>query len=417
MFKVLCSAMLGNALEWYDYGLYAQFAGIIATTFFPDTPLSQLLTFAVFAAGFFVRPLGGVVFGYIGDKLGRTAALTVGIITMAIPTAAIGFLPSYETIGIAAPIILTLVRLVQGFSLGGEFSGCIAYIVENAPASSRAFAGSAAFVSMCMGMLLGSVTASFTREIFSPEDLEAWGWRIPFIAGFAIGLVGLYIRSCLKESVVYQSAVESGNLSRTPLRDVLVQYRSILLVSVGIYLTVTVPYYTVTVYMETFLQGLAFRAAEASDVSRWMLMTMIVALPCSAYLSDKIGRKPVMTFGCFAFISLSYPLFWYMTNSLDIGCVRWAACGLAALAGIYMGPVPTVLVESFPTKVRFTGVALSYNLSAAIFGGTLPMVAITLTEMFADQKVVAYYISIFAALSLYSLAFYRETYKKSLQEE
>ena len=219
MRKVVISGMIGNALEWYDYALYAQFAYIIGVKFFPQTEFVEILTFAVFAAGFVVRPLGGIIFGQIGDRFGRRIALVLGIMLMAIPTAGIGLLPSYESIGITAPIILVIIRLLQGFSLGGEFSGCIAYIVEHSPADKRGLAGSAAFVSMCLGMLLGLIVAQGFTYFLSEENLLSWGWRIPFIVGLFIGLVGLYIRSHLAESPLYKAAKAQGALSRTPLRE------------------------------------------------------------------------------------------------------------------------------------------------------------------------------------------------------
>jgi MFS transporter, MHS family, proline/betaine transporter len=197
MKKIVISGMIGNALEWYDYALYAQFATIIGRHFFPDSELREVLTFAVFAAGFIVRPLGGIFFGNLGDRFGRRVALFIGILTMAIPTAAIGMLPSYETIGIAAPIILTIIRLIQGFSLGGEFSGCIAYIVEHSPKEYRGLAGSASFVSMCAGMLFGLGVASLCSYCMTPETLISWGWRLPFIAGIFILGVVIYIISHL----------------------------------------------------------------------------------------------------------------------------------------------------------------------------------------------------------------------------
>jgi MHS family proline/betaine transporter-like MFS transporter len=208
--------MIGNALEWYDYALYAQFVPIISQHFFPeslDPHTKKILAFAIFAAGFIIRPVGAVVFGGIGDRMGRRFALMLGILTMAIPTATIGLLPSYASIGVAAPVLLTLVRLIQGFSLGGEFSGCITYIVEHAPASKRGIAGSASFISMCGGMLLGSATAIALSHFLSKEDLYDYGWRLPFIAGLFIGLIGLYIRTHLAESPLYKAAKESNNLN------------------------------------------------------------------------------------------------------------------------------------------------------------------------------------------------------------
>lgn len=300
MRKIVISGMVGNGLEWYDYALYAQFTPIIAQHFFPDSEIREILTFAVFAAGFIVRPLGGIVFGSIGDKLGRRLALAVGIITMAIPTAGIGLLPGYKAIGLAAPIILTLIRLVQGFSLGGEFSGCIAYIVEHSEPEQRGFAGSASFISMCAGMLLGLLTANGFSYFMEPSELVAWGWRIPFIAGLFIGIIGFYIRRNLSESPIYKAAKESGGLSPFPLYEILTKYWLQLVVAMGIYVTVTAPFYTATVFIENFMQVLGYTSAQSSLVGSLILIIMMIGFPISAYVSDRIGRRPVLISGVIA---------------------------------------------------------------------------------------------------------------------
>lgn len=413
MKKIVISGMIGNALEWYDYALYAQFASIIGRHFFPDSEIREILTFAVFAAGFIVRPLGGIFFGNIGDRLGRRAALVIGILTMAVPTAGIGFLPGYETIGIAAPIILVVIRLVQGFSLGGEFSGCIAYIVEHAPPEKRGIAGSASFVSMCCGMLLGLMTANAFIYFMAEDELIAWGWRLPFIAGLAIGGVGLYIRTHLSESPIYKAAKESGMLSKTPLRETLTSYLPQVIIAIGIYVTVTAPFYTATVFIENFMQTLGYSRSQSSIVGSIILVTMIIGFPISAIISDKIGRRPVLLVGIISLIILVYPIFMAL-GSMNYTLAVISQIIFASIIAIYMGPVPTVLVELFPTKVRFTGVALSYNLSAAVFGGSAPMVGMMLMKFTGNQYALSYYLIALACLSLIVLFFYKETYKKNL---
>lgn len=413
MRKVVISGMIGNALEWYDYALYAQFAYIIGQHFFPDSEMRDTLTFAVFAAGFIVRPLGGIIFGNIGDRFGRRIALVVGIITMAIPTAGIGLLPGYNTIGIAAPIILTIIRLIQGFSLGGEFSGCISYIVEHASLEQRGLAGSASFVSMCGGMLLGLLTAAGFSYFMSAEMLFEWGWRIPFIAGLFISSVGLYIRKNLAESPIYKKAKETGRLSRFPLRETLTKYPKELIVALGIYITVTAPFYTSTVFIGNFMQTLGYTNQQSTIVSSIILIVMMIVLPISAYISDKIGRRPVLIWGIILLIVSVYPIF-IALGSMNFALAIISQVIFAGIISIYMGPVPTILVEIFPTRVRFTGVALSYNLAAAIFGGTAPMVAMILTKVTGDNYAIAYYLIALALLSSIILKFYKETYKKNL---
>jgi MHS family proline/betaine transporter-like MFS transporter len=415
MKKIVVSGMIGNALEWYDYALYAQFVPIIAKHFFPASDLAELMAMAVFAAGFFVRPLGAVVFGNIGDKYGRRAALVIGILTMAVPTAAIGLLPSYASIGISATIILAVIRLIQGFSLGGEFSGCIAYIVEHSPADQRGLAGSAAFVSMCLGMLLGTMTAVFMSFIMTPEALTDWGWRIPFIAGLFIGLVGLYIRMNLSESPLYKAAKATKQLSTAPVSETIKHYWPKLLMGVAIYITVTAPFYTSTVYIETFMNKLGYTKTESSIVGSIILITMIIVLPLSAKLSDKIGRRPVLISGAIAIAIVSYPMI-AVLGQLDFISAVMSQIIFAGSVAYYMGPVPAVLVELFPTKVRFTGVALSYNLSAAIFGGTAPMVAMILQRVTGNQFAIGYYLVILAAFTLCILRKFQETSTQSLSE-
>ncbi|WP_341789964.1 metabolite/H+ symporter [Rickettsia endosymbiont of Polydrusus tereticollis] len=415
MRKVVISGMIGNALEWYDYALYAQFAYIIGQHFFPDSEMRETLTFAVFAAGFIVRPLGGIIFGNIGDKFGRRIALVVGIITMAVPTAGIGLLPGYNTIGLAAPIILTIIRLIQGFSLGGEFSGCISYIVEHASLEQRGLAGSASFVSMCAGMLLGLATAAGFSYFMPPDILYNWGWRIPFIAGLFISSVGLYIRKNLSESPIYKKAKESGRLARSPLRETLTKYWRELIIAIGLYITVTAPFYTSTVFIGNFMKTLGYSNHQSSIVSSAILITMMVVFPISAYISDKIGRRPVLIWGIVLMILLVYSIF-ICLGSMNFCLALLSQIVFAGIIAIYMGPIPTVLVEIFPTSVRFTGVALSYNLAAAIFGGTAPVMGMMLTKFTGDKYAISYYLIVLALLSSIILRFYKETYKKSLIE-
>jgi len=416
MKKIVISGMIGNALEWYDYALYAQFAYIIGEKFFPKTEFVEILTFAVFAAGFVVRPLGGVLFGQIGDRMGRRMALVIGIIMMAVPTAGIGVLPSYEMIGIAAPIMLVIIRLIQGFSLGGEFSGCIAYIVEHSPPERKGLAGSASFVSMCIGIMLGMAVAQAFKHFLSTEDLLSWGWRIPFIAGLFIGLVGLYIRSHLSESPIYKAAKAQGLLSRTPLRETLSKYWRETLLAVLLYINVCAPFYTITVFIRNYMINLGYPEHQESMICGLILLVMTIALPISAHISDRIGRKPVIIWSSVALIISIYPVFLAL-HTMNYTLAILSQMLFAAIVGFYMGPVPTLLVELFPTRVRFTGVAISYNLSVAIFGGTIPIIGASLYKFTGEQISFAYYLTALAILSFCSLYFYKETYKYNLAED
>ena len=415
MRKIVVSGMIGNALEWYEYALYTQFASVISRVFFPaGSEIKEFLTFAIFAAGFLVRPLGGVIFGYIGDKFGRKFALILGIFTMAIPTTLIGLLPSYTEIGVLAPIILGVLRVIQGFSLGGEFSGCITYMVEHAPPQRRGLVGSASFVSMCIGILFGSIIAWAISSILSENDLINWGWRIPFITGIFIGLIGMYIRVHLSESPIYILAKQQGKLSKAPLRETLYKYWPELLVSIGIYLTVTGPFYTLVVYMNYFLtQVLKYPVNEVSVICVVGLITLIITIPISAHISDNIGRKPVLIITTMLLVSTVYLIFW-LFGQKNFYTAILAQILFSTILGGYMGPMPTTLVEIFPTRIRLTGVAISYNISAAVFGGTAPMIGIALVKATSNEYAVSFYLIILGMITLCSLKYFSETYRKQL---
>lgn len=408
--------MIGNALEWYDYALYAQFLYIISEKFFPQTEYSYIFGYAVFAVGCFGRPFGGVLLGHIGDKIGRRLALVIGIMMMAIPTAMIGLLPSYETMGIASPILLVLIRLIQGFALGGEFSGCIAYIVEHSPMEKRGIVGSSAFVSMCFGMLMGVFVAQLFAYVLPKEQLYNWGWRVPFILGLFIGLIGLYIRSHLSESPVYKEAKAKGYLSRTPVLDTFTKYWRETLLAILIYINVTAPFYTVTVFMKTYVVDLGYSHDQSSVISSIILITLMICFPISAYISDKIGRKPIIVWSSVVMIIALYPIF-YGLHTMNYLTAILSQIIFSAILGFYMGPVPTILVELFPTRVRFSGVAISYNLSVAIFGGTAPIVGAALYESAKGQILFPYYLIALAFICLASIYFYKETYRYNLLEE
>lgn len=414
MKRILIAGMIGNALEWYDYALYAQFASMITLHFFPaSNTMSVFLTFLVFAVGFIARPLGGILFGIIGDEFGRRIALAIGITAMAVPTACIGLIPSYATIGIAAPILLTIIRLMQGFAVGGEFSGCISYLVEHASLKHRGLVGSVAFASLCIGMLVGTFVADAFNFWMPQAKLIAWGWRLPFIASLFVGGIGLYIRLRLSESPLYIAAKASGSLSKYPVRETFKKYWPQLLVAFTLYVALTAPFYIVVVYLRSFMQQLGYTLTQSSIMGSVILLTLTLVLPISAAISDKLGRRFVLITGLILLIIACYPAFASLAT-MNYTLVLIAQIIFAAILAFYMGPVPTVLVELFPTKVRFTAIGVSYNLGAALFGGTAPMVAILLAKYTGNNYAVAFYLMILALLALFTLRFYQETYKKNL---
>lgn len=416
MKKVVVSGMLGNALEWYDFAIYGQLAYILSTLFFPseNAVASLLATYSVFAVGFLFRPLGAIIFGWIGDTYGRRAALVIAILMMAIPTGLMGLVPTYAQIGILAPIILTALRVFQGLSLGGEFSGSIVYIVEHAPQNHRGIAGSASMVSLILGFLAGTLTVLAVKNAMSVEDFESYGWRIPFLLGVGVGVVGFYIRRKCHESPAYTAAKACGNISKTPLREALTKHWKPMLQGFGAYIGVTMPFYLIAIYMISFMKTEAEQTiGQAFTINTIAMTCMLFGMIAGAKLSDRFGRKRVMVVAISIMFALAIPLFLVMESKAFMDLLL-AQSVFAFVLGTYIGPVPAFLVELFPTRVRFTGMALAYNTATSIFGGTAPMVCVWLTEHVASNLSIAWYVMFCSVCALISLVTYHDRWKEPL---
>ncbi|MCD6035810.1 MAG: proP 1 [Rickettsiales bacterium] len=416
MRKVVISGMIGNGLEWYDFALYGYFATVISQQFFPssDPYISLISTYGAFAAGFLMRPFGAIFFGMLGDKYGRKISLTLSILLMAIPTACIGLLPTYEQIGVFAPILLTVIRLLQGLSLGGEFSGSITFIVEHSKDNSRGAAGSTTIISLVLGMLAGSLVATFFAETLSQEDLLSWGWRVPFIIGIAIGFVGFYIRKFTHESPKYTKAKSAGALSKRPIHDVFTKHFMKMAQAIGIYISVTVPFYIFSVFMITYYSKII--GAPLDDALLINLIGMVFLIPVvlvSGWASDKIGRKRILIGAAIGYLIFAYPIFALTASGVFIYALT-AQIIFALFLGLYIGPVPAVLVELLPTSVRYTGMAISYNVCAALFGGTAPLVSTWLIKETGNNAIVAAYIMICAVVSLFTLSHFKDKYQQDI---
>ncbi len=418
MRKVLVSGMIGNGLEWYDYALYGQMAWLLSKLFFPegDPTVTLIATYGIFAAGFLVRPLGAILFGWIGDAYGRKTAMVIAVLMMAIPTGCIGLLPTYEQIGILAPILLTIIRLLQGLSLGGEFSGSITYIVEHAPAGKRGLSGSASLVSLNLGFLLGLLVTQGCMGLMGEEAFREWGWRVPFITGIAIGFIGFYIRTHCHESPAYTEAKANGHLSKKPVREVFARHPWQIVQGFAMYMTVTMPFYLTAIYFISFSHkqlGLPMEDVMWLNVVN-MLAMMLLYVP-SAKLSDRIGRRPVLAAGAVLMLCAVYPLFTFLTPGAPLMQILLAQALFALILGFYIGPIPAMLVELFPTSVRYTGMAVAYNLSAALFGGTAPMVCEWLVKTTGSYASIAGYVIFCNLLSLAAIYCYKDRYKEPLR--
>ncbi|MEJ0010569.1 MAG: MFS transporter, partial [Alphaproteobacteria bacterium] len=413
--KVALSGMLGNGLEWYDYALYGHMSLTFAKLFFPmaDQSRSLIFTFLTFAAGFLARPLGAVLFGKLGDSFGRKKALVASMILMAIPTCGIGLLPTYSQIGIAAPLLLLSIRILQGLSLGGAFSGSMSYVVEHAPQDRRATAGSLTIFSLVIGFLVGSMVSSGVASSMSDASFQSWGWRVPFIVGVLIGFVGYWIRNHGEESPVYLSARDAGNISEHPVKEAVIGQWPRMVQGFAIYMFVTVPFYLTAIYLIAYSKAhLGLTQPEALRINSLAMLGMLIPLLPAAILADRIGRKKVLVGALIAVLILIYPLFRTMQDGVFLH-VAIAQFILAFVLAWYLSPIPAILVELFPTRVRYTGMALSYNF-CAILGGLAPSMAESLIRETGSNISIIYLFIGSAAISLAALVTYKDKWREPL---
>jgi len=404
--RTVIAGVAGNAMEWYDFAVYGYFAPIIGARFFPSASTAEELitAFGVFAAGFLMRPIGAILFGHIGDRLGRRPALTLSVIAMAVPTMLIGLLPDYQQLGVVASLAMVTLRLLQGLSVGGEYTTSIAFLVESAPVRHRGRAGSWIPAGGLIGVLLGSAVAAAVNAILPPVAMAAWGWRIPFVLGFGVGLAGLYVRRGMLETFA-----EPAPVGRAPLVEaVRTEYRSMLRVF-GMGLLVGVSFYMMFVYAVTYWQEVVHvSAAQALDINTLNMLVLLLTTLVSGMLSDRLGRRPVMLTAALATLLFAYPLFWLMSQPREVS-IGLGQLGFAVLLGIFVGPLPAAMAEAFPAPVRCSAMSVSYNVGQAIFGGTTPMVATYLIARSHDDLSPALYIMAIAAVSLGAVLCSRET--------
>lgn len=398
--KAVTAASMGNLVEWFDFGVYGYFASILAVNFFVSSNqiVSLMATFATFAVGFFMRPLGAVIIGAYGDRAGRKKALAFTVILMAIATFMIGILPNYHQIGIWAPILLVIARLIQGFSAGGEWGGSASFMVEYAGESSKGFWGSWQQVSTSGGLFLSSLFGLLLTNVMTTESLESWGWRIPFIIGGILGLIGLYLRTKVEETPEFEAAEEKGEVSKAPLLDALRNYHKEVLTGVGFTIFWTVSYYGLLTYTPAFISDIVGLPAQLSFLANSLaMMVLLVLIPIAGSLSDKIGRKPLLLFATIGGIILTYPLF-LMMSSGSFWLILIAEIIFSVLIAAFSGAGVAAITEIFPTKVRYSSLSIGYNFAVAVFGGTAPFVSTYLINLTSSNVSPAIYI-ILAAIA------------------
>lgn len=415
--KIIIAACAGNVLEWYDFALYGYLAAILAKLFFPtsDNLASLIATFGVFAAGFIMRPFGALVFGYLGDKIGRKQTLIISIFLMAIPTTLICILPVYSQIGLLAPILLIIIRLLQGFSIGGEFTGSISYLVEKAPNNRRGFYGSWTYFSTFTGSILGSFVAAITTICFSDSQLYSWGWRIPFLLGIVLAFIGLYMRKGIDETKVFKTLKNTGNISTSPLKETFKNHWKQLLIVIGSTCVIATSTYMIFIYMVTYISiSSNIPLSTALTINTISMIFLIILIPLFGYLSDIIGRKPILITASLGIILLSYPLFllmyqennWYYALSQLVFTI---------MISMFQGVSPALYVELLPAKTRMSSLSIGYNLAQVIFGGMTPLIATLLVKYSGIEIAPAFYLIICSIISIIVYLNIQETHKRELQ--
>jgi MHS family proline/betaine transporter-like MFS transporter len=409
--KAVVGAGIGNTVEWFEFAVYGFLATYIGANFFPsDDPTASLLAaFAVFGAAFFARPLGGLVFGPMGDRIGRQRVLATVIILMSLASFAIGLLPGHATIGIWAPILLVFLRLLQGFSVGGEYGGAGSFVAEYSPADRRGFMVSWLMFSSLLGFLLGAVLVTVLSAAMSDDAMTAWGWRIPFLIAGPLGAVGLYIRLRLEDTPEFRALEAAGEVAQSPLKEALVEHWRQILQVAGIAIIHNLGFYMVFTYMPTYFSTELGFGRTASFVS--IVLAGIVGLalvPPLGALSDRVGRKPLLLTACVLFMLLTYPLFLLM-NTGNLLAATLAHLALAVMEAIFISTSIAVMTELFPTRVRYGGYSIGYNFSVAIFGGSAPFLATWLISTTGNPLSPAYYLMLGAAASLLTILTVRET--------
>ncbi len=405
--------LAGNVLEWYDFALYGSFATLFSRLFFPhqNAFLALLETFGAFAIGYVTRPVGGILFGHMGDTKGRKTALILSILLMSLPTFLVGILPTFESAGYLSPLLLVVLRILQGIAIGGEFTLAMSFLVETAPSDRRGYQGSYAMVGVVGGILLGTLAALSAASVLSPEHLYRWGWRIPFLSGILLLAFGLFLRRHLPES----PAFEHRTRIELPFIESLRLCRNDMLRGFGFLVTNSVAFYLIVVYQPSYLSRLPRMNLESAlFIQVLSLVLLLFLIPFGGLLSDLFGRKPVTLVSVLGFLFLSLPVYrLFQTGSPE--AVFFGQSLFVALLALYIGPLPSIMAEIFPSRVRCSALSVTYNMNLAIFGGTTPLVATFLIHRFKSDTAPGTYLSVAAFLSLITILLLRETRHRRLE--
>ncbi|WPL16233.1 Proline porter II [Thiorhodovibrio winogradskyi] len=405
--RLYLAGLVGEIMEWYDFTVYGFFAVVIASQFFPseDPFVSMLSALAAFAVGFLMRPIGALVFGPMGDLFGRRRVLTTAVFLMAFPSLIIGLLPTYASIGVLAPTMLVLMRMLQGMSVGGEHTGCVVYLSEQGSSRHRALTAAVPFIGTVLGVLLGSLVGVSIYALFDAATVAAWAWRIPFLLGVLIALVGLMVRRHLPESFRAADDAARPSLFSQLLNN---HWRAFLQV---FFLNIVFAsgFYTVFIYNPMWLQHFVGESKDLTlQINSLALAMAILGIVISALLADRVGRKPLLYVSTIGITLMSYPIYALMLHEFPL-YVLLGQLSFGLLIGLFMGVVGSVMVELFSAEVRSSAVSISFNLCFALFGGTAPMLATWLVHTTGNPLNVAWVLSAGALASLITVVTLPET--------
>ncbi len=414
--RAISASAVGNATEWFDYGVYAYVATEIGNNFFPGE-YATLATLLVFAVSFVLRPLGGFVWGPLGDRLGRQRILATTIVLMAAATFCVGLIPDYNTIGIWAPILLIALRVVQGFSTGGEYGGAATFMAEYSPDKRRGFFGSFLEFGTLAGFTGAILVVAATEAIVGSAAMSEWGWRVPFLLAGPMGLIGLYLRLKLEDTPAFRELEEAGETeqeTKTQFKDLVVRYWRPLLTLAGLVVILNVANYTLLAYMPTYLQQTIGMSSGETDMLVIIgQVAMMVVIPFAGILSDRIGRKPVWWMSISGLFVLAAPMFALMAQGFAPAIIGFTVLGLVYV--LQLGTISATFPAMFPCHVRYAGFAIAYNVSTAAFGGTAPAVNEWLIGVTGSNLVPAFYLMGACVVGAAALYFVPETAGASLR--
>lgn len=418
--RVVLASFIGTTIEWFDFFLYGTAAALVfGQLFFPSDNefIGTMAAYASFAIGFFARPLGGIVFGHFGDRIGRKAMLVTTLMMMGLATFFIGLLPTYQTIGIAAPVLLVLLRLVQGFGVGGEWGGAVLMAVEHGHEGKRGFYGSCVQMGVPVGLLLAtSVFAMVSR--LPEESFLSWGWRIPFLLGVVLLGVGMFIRLRIVESPLFAKAQKDEGVSKLPILDVFKKHPKNVFLAMGARFAENACFYIFSVFVLSYVVKQLGLSKQVALTGVWIAAAVqIVAIPAFGRLSDRIGRRPVYLGGAFFIALFAFPFF--LMIETKVAGVIWLAIiiGMVGHAAMY-GPQAAFFSELFGTRVRYSGASIGYQLASPFAGGLAPLIATALLEWSGNHSwPVSVYLIGTAVITLLATYFAAETFDKSLHEE